>query len=722
MKRFLCILCTVCMLIACLPTAIGAAATERTLNFAQLEGSYRILGRAMGYQTALLMDNVASGFEFYFHGSGDVTFNAKVMCINWGNELAQYFTVVVDGVRTRVRVECTEHGKYDDKQIVLATGLANGDHHIEVYRQTEASQSFCVGTSVTFTGTLLPPPPKAHLTFDVIGDSISGGYGCLWDGTYHQGFHPKYQDGTQTYAFLTGKAFGADVRVCQVSGYGCVRGQNANGENMQLLYPYLCLNRDETLYPFDTLADVVIINLGTNDNSVGVSGAEFQVGAKNLMQLAREKNPGSKVVWCTGMMGTFYANEVQAAVQSLGGADNGYFYVKLPYGGSGAGAHPAASEHQAAAAVLQEFLRTTVLPCAPLAAQTDATTLRAAVNEAAAIANPSAALQGAMDRAQTELNVNTTDPYRLYQRLSDIQAAKESVVKGVSLMPKQYVSDAPLGSDGTSYVWPNYTTDDGSVALFKGGDGHFWPMLDTPIGEAVDVDETPIWRLDFSGTASFNATITYRRPDGQSAQVKASQLAGFGDKDFAPRNREALSLDFGAYVREQGQVGDNGLVPILSCQLFVVGSTDQSVRLYECGFTNEASAPTEITGSYPIENGTIDHIALGSTADTLIAAMDHGELLSVVDAAGNAVTGKIGTGMVLTLTVNGALVDRATLIVRGDVNGDGAFSTTDARMAIMHKIGGATLDSVHSTAADYNEDGQVTTLDAREIMLYILNN
>jgi len=161
MKRLLSFVLVVCLLIACMPTTVGAAATERTLNFFQMAGSYRILGRAMEYQTGLLMDNVASGFEFYFNGSGDVKFNANVMCINWGNELAQYFTVVVDGVRTRVRVECTEHAKYEAKSIVLATDLASGDHHIEVYRQTEASQSYCVGLSVTFTGTLLPPPPKA---------------------------------------------------------------------------------------------------------------------------------------------------------------------------------------------------------------------------------------------------------------------------------------------------------------------------------------------------------------------------------------------------------------------------------------------------------------------------------------------------------------------------------------------------------------------------------
>lgn len=718
MKRWISFVCIIAMLCSLLPLGASAVATERTLNFAQMSGGYRILGRAMQKQSELLMDNVASGFEFYFNGSGDVSFNASVMCINWGNELAQYFTVVVDGERTRVRVQIDEHAKYESKNIVLAEDLASGDHHIEVYRQTEASQSFCVGKSVTFTGTLLPPPPKASLTFDVIGDSISGGYGALWDGTPHQGFHPKYQDGTQTYAFLAGKAFGADVRVCQVSGYGCVRGQNTNGDNMQKLYPYLCLNRDETLYPFDTLADVVIINLGTNDYSVSVTSAEFQVGSKQLMQLAREKNPGAKIVWCTGMMGTRYSDAVQASVNELGGAANGFYFVTLPYNGDGAGAHPSAAGHQAAAAVLQDFLETNVLSSNMLAAQTDAATLRAAVNEAATIADPSAALQGAIARAQTELAVNTTDPYRLYQRLCDIETAKSASVKGLSLMPKQYISDTPIAADGKSYVWPMYMLEHGWVSLYKGGEGVYWPSINTPLDEAVDVDETPYLCLDVEANASFNATIAYRsNPYGEIAYVQFSELAGNGANDFGPCDRKTMTWDFGAYVREKGHVGDSGLVSIVSCQIFIVGETDQVVQLFDCGFTSGSSDSVTLSGSYAVQDGCIEALNPGTTAEMLIAAMDHSELLSVTDANGNVVSGRLGTGMTLTLTSGGTVVDSATVIVRGDVNGDGNCSTVDARVVVKHSLGSTTtLNSIWLTAADYNGDTKVDTVDAREIL------
>jgi len=730
MKPWISLFCILCLLIAALPLAATAAPAERTLTFAQLSGYYRPLGRALEYQSSLYMDNTASGFEFYFNGGGDVTLTATVMC-NAGSETAQYFTVIVDGQSKRLRVACDAKNTHYAKAITLASGLANGDHHIEVYRQTEAAISSCCANSLTFTGTLLAAPPQAPLTIDVIGDSISGGYGCLWNSSLGVAEptdnNPAYEDGTQTYAFLAGKKLGADVRVTQTSGYGCVAGWNGRDVNLQTMYPLLCWWRSDTFaYPFDTLADVVIINLGTNDyntrTSNNLTNAEFQAGAKNLMQMARQYNPGAKVVWCTGMMGTYYATEVKTAITELGGADNGYFFVELPRGQGGGVSHPTAAQQATAADVLYDYLKTMVIPCAVTAAQTDAATLRSAVQEASAIANPSAPLQGAIDRATTELNVGTTDPYRLYQRLSALKAAAEPTVRGLSLMPKEFISDAPTAADGVSYVWPYYATGDGSVGLYKGGDALYWPQLNTPIAEAVDIDETPYLYLDFFSTASFNVALTYRRSDGELAYVNASSLANLSGTDFEPQDRRSYTLDFGAYVKAQGHVGEGGLVPIVSCQLYVIGTLDQVVRLYDCGFTSQSGAPNAITGSYTVTNGLIDDVAVGITADAFLHAMDNHSYLTLTGADGSAVSGKVATGMILKLTVDGSVRDQATLIVRGDVNSDGDVTTTDARFAILHRLGASSLSDAQALAADYNKDGAVSTLDAREILLFNLTN
>ncbi len=57
---------------------------------------------------------------------------------------------------------------------------------------------------------------------------------------------------------------------------------------------------------------------------------------------------------------------------------------------------------------------------------------------------------------------------------------------------------------------------------------------------------------------------------------------------------------------------------------------------------------------------------------------------------------------------------------KGDVNNDGAITTQDARFAMMHALGGPQLSGDALVAGDYNGDGVVTTIDARLMMLIAL--
>ncbi len=725
MKRIVSWILMLAVLALCIPLGTSAQEETRTMNFAQMHGYYRMLGRTVEHNSCLYMDNVATGFEMYFYGKGDVTLNATVVCSTNG-EIAQYLTVIVDGVRSRVRIECEAlHNAYA-KSVVLAQGLSEGYHHIEVYRQTEAQVSNFRAETLTFTGRLLATPSEHPLTIDVVGDSISGGYGALWNsslGVDDPGCnHPYYQDGTQSYAFLAGKALGADVRVLQSSGYGCVGGWNGREVNLQTMYPYLNWFRSQSfLNPFDPVADIVIINLGTNDYSTretnNMSNAEFQAGAKNLMQLARQYNPNAAVIWCTGMMGSYYPTEVKAAVAELGGADQGYYFLELPRGQGGAVSHPNVAQQQAAGEVLLDFLKTTILP-ADYTAQTATTAeLSAAINEAKTVSTPSAALQGAITRAETELAVNTTDIYRLYARLTDLREAMDGTVTSVDLMPRQYVSEAPTAADGQSFIWPYYGAD-GSVTLYKGGEGVYWPQLNTAQYQTVDIDETPYLRIDYAGTASFNVSLTYIRPDGNYGYVNAATLAGIDGTDLPARERGVVTVDFGAYIREQGHADSEGLVPLLRCDLYVIGDTDSYARVYDCVFTSDAGeTPLTITGNYPVRNGVLTGVAADTTADALIAAMDHRDALTVRAADGTQVSGKLATGMTLELVQNGTVVDSAVIAVTGDLNGDAAISSADARLILKALLNEAfSLTQAQQYAADSDNDGSLSTADARAVL------
>ena len=725
MKRIVSVLLTLALLCLCLPLGTTAQEETRTMNFAQMHGYYRTLGRTVEHNSCLYMDNVATGFEMYFYGKGDVTLNATVVCSTDG-EIAQYLTVIVDGVRSRVRIECEAlHNAYA-KSVALATNLSEGYHHIEVYRQTEAQVSNFRADTLTFTGRLLATPSEAPLTIDVVGDSISGGYGALWNSSLGVSDpncnHPHYQDGTQSYAFLAGKALGADVRVLQSSGYGCVGGWNGREVNLQTMYPYLNWFRSQSyLNPFDPLADIVIINLGTNDYSTReinkMSNAEFQAGAKNLMQMARQSNPGAAVIWCTGMMGSYYPTEVKAAINELGGSAAGYYFLELPRGQGGAVSHPNVAQQQAAGEVLLDFLKTTILP-ADYTTQTATTAeLSAAINDAKAVSNPSAALQGAITRAETELAVNTKDSYRLFARLNDLHEAMAGDVTSVDLMPTQYVSKTPTASDGQSFIWPYYG-DDGSVTLYKGGEGLYWPQINTAQYQTVDIDETPYLRIDYAASAAFNVSLTYLKPDGNYGYVNAATLAGIAGTDLPARERGVTTVDFGSYIREQGHADSEGLVSLISCDMYVVGEPDTYARVYDCAFTNDGGeAPLTLSGSYPVANGFLTAVAADTTVEALIAAMDHSDALCVRTVDGSAASGRLATGMTLELTQNGAVVDRAVIVVNGDLNGDGTVSSADARLILKALLNQAyALTEVQQFAADSDSDSTLTTGDARDIL------
>ena len=72
-----------------------------------------------------------------------------------------------------------------------------------------------------------------------------------------------------------------------------------------------------------------------------------------------------------------------------------------------------------------------------------------------------------------------------------------------------------------------------------------------------------------------------------------------------------------------------------------------------------------------------------------------------------------GTGATVTLKDSkGADVATYTLVIFGDVNGDGAVDSADAVQVKRVSVLLATLDGAYAFAGDYNADGAVDSADA----------
>ena len=98
--------------------------------------------------------------------------------------------------------------------------------------------------------------------------------------------------------------------------------------------------------------------------------------------------------------------------------------------------------------------------------------------------------------------------------------------------------------------------------------------------------------------------------------------------------------------------------------------------------------------------------------------------LTIEDKNGNAVTsGIISTGMKAVLKdTAGKKVSEYTVLIRGDINGDGKTNSADALAVQRHIVETRTLENVYLEAADINQDGRVNSLDVLYVQKHIVGS
>ncbi|MCL2860439.1 MAG: dockerin type I repeat-containing protein [Oscillospiraceae bacterium] len=79
---------------------------------------------------------------------------------------------------------------------------------------------------------------------------------------------------------------------------------------------------------------------------------------------------------------------------------------------------------------------------------------------------------------------------------------------------------------------------------------------------------------------------------------------------------------------------------------------------------------------------------------------------------------KLKTGMTLKVGNDTTY----TMVVQGDVSGDGLLTALDLSQLKMHFVGLKTLQSPYSNAADINYDGQITAVDMSQLKTMLVNS
>ena len=194
--------------------------------------------------------------------------------------------------------------------VTLASNLTAGEHTVKVIKRTSGYYSLVGLSKIQLdAGSEIRETQKYYerkMLF--IGDDFTTGYGSMvTNANVSAGSVPAYstatEDSTITYAALTAQYFGAEDMTVALSG-GSGRGIVLNGGGSKThtaprFFEYVDYRekRDEFYDHSQYDPDVVVINLGTYDNTAGVSVDDFKFGCRNFIRQVRAAYPEAKILF-----------------------------------------------------------------------------------------------------------------------------------------------------------------------------------------------------------------------------------------------------------------------------------------------------------------------------------------------------------------------------------------------------------------------------------------
>ena len=221
--------------------------------------------------------------------------------------------------------------------------------------------------------------------------------------------------------------------------------------------------------------------------------------------------------------------------------------------------------------------------------------------------------------------------------------------------------------------------------------------------------------LSYEGkTVSFKvtivkATVTFRDYDGKV--LSAAQYA-YGETVTPPAAPERASDGTYYYVF----IGwDREVKPC-------AGNAEYTAVYVASADPNAVVVPQNITSSvYTVSNKQIRKIPVGTKAEKLLAGINESGYVAVYkgDTAVGGTT-PVSTGMTVKLAYNGSTIQTLTVVVTGDINGDGNISITDALQVKTLLLKKGTLTEAGTAAADTNGDKAVSITDFLQLKAKLL--
>lgn len=305
----------------------GTNMSVKTQVFKATEKDVKIIGRTHYYNDVLWLALSGGGVEFSFYGKkAEITLK--------GDAIAS-----TDNNLTRIGISVNGNRVIDDqvdrpyKTYTIFESDTEQNVTVRVIKLSEAAMSTVGIQEITVVAEdgIKPTPDNVH-TIEFIGDSITCGYGVDDEHGQHS-FSTATEDVTKTYAYLTAQQLQADYSMVSYSGYGIITGYTENDQKLttHLLPDYYekvgksegkfdnAILPQDVRWDFDKfIPDLIVINLGTNDDSytkddIGKQ-AEYAEKYVKFLELVRKNNVHSSILCTLGIMGDRLYPFVEQAV------------------------------------------------------------------------------------------------------------------------------------------------------------------------------------------------------------------------------------------------------------------------------------------------------------------------------------------------------------------------------------------------------------------------
>lgn len=318
---------------------------ENAIN-TQMASSVNTYGRTWMEGGSVAIANVASGIEVSFYGT---ELKASIR-LEQSNKC--YFRVFIDGKNYGAFMSISA----GLNQVVLAENLKLGAHTVKICKSSECNEGIMVFEEF-LDNIFLKPQEKPNLTIEFIGDSITAGYAVLSTG---EGRSIDNSDGCSTYAFKACQNLGAEISVIALQGIALKAYPNWKDLNMNALYKQKTYY-DISTYDFSDQVDVVVINIGTNDNFYLNNHPEyaeqFSKDYKDFLAFVRSVRPNAYIVCMIGtttVSGTITNGIIQAVEQmnddKISAKVSGWNTHNV------AGVHPGVESSMANGQILAEYI------------------------------------------------------------------------------------------------------------------------------------------------------------------------------------------------------------------------------------------------------------------------------------------------------------------------------------------------------------------------------